>query len=771
MEVSTLCQPHQEHVFDFNGLVLQKPRELPTASEDEDGFPSVGCALDSESCSECTLSESQRENELPRSDKVSSPRRRMLRETLSRFGLSASKSPEKRTRQQNLAVEPLSSPLSRKERHFSLARAVSYPVRPKSPVKAAPPEQRRDSLTRSASYAPESASSLANCVAAERRDSLTRSVSCSADTTKRHGDKKAIMLPFLSPNPSSPRRKKLQMSLVTPTRSPRRLKWPRSVTTVPDGLPHPPPLERRDSLTKSASYSVPEKSSMKPVVRCSFLTAANNSAPLVGMNDNESTLEADEEGSTYSSCLPELPAASPRTPTKSISAPTRRRTQLSLPFLNLTKSPRRCRRTESDERSYQEANIESRDSLTTSSSHTVGSYSKKNQAQFIPCSVDSINVDSESDFDDDSSEESYNDPEDAAIWSLPQSLSPVKMERRPQLGRQNIGRGLSLALFRSSSAKSQDTEKSAQDDSSDASSTDVPVSQRHLERRDSFTLLRKHQERRDSLTKSASYTTGFQATASQDQQTMKRRGSFPNAGSQSLAPSCLHKSLPQTEEQRLKNGVRDEVWMEIWKHKSPHLRDSPLKSASYKAGSNFARVSNPEKSSLLGPNPQERRDSLTRSVSCSVAPVNGTEEKAPVNRRDSMKRRTVSFSTVSVHMHPMVLGDNPSVSGGLPVAMGTKPIHTKVEPLDDFEDQRNIVLETGVVRPRTKDEMRLSNAEREKLLMEVGHSDGSFRRVMEEIQQIKANRRETKAGFSKRAKGSRRPTFLERVVKKVTKKG
>ena len=53
----------------------------------------------------------------------------------------------------------------------------------------------------------------------------------------------------------------------------------------------------------------------------------------------------------------------------------------------------------------------------------------------------------------------------------------------------------------------------------------------------------------------------------------------------------------------------------------------------------------------------------------------------PSNKR----ARSVSFNSVHVHEHRVVLGDNPAVSSGLPVALGSLA-NTDVMNIDEFEE-------------------------------------------------------------------------------------
>lgn len=57
-----------------------------------------------------------------------------------------------------------------------------------------------------------------------------------------------------------------------------------------------------------------------------------------------------------------------------------------------------------------------------------------------------------------------------------------------------------------------------------------------------------------------------------------------------------------------------------------------------------------------------------------------TTTATPLDKRP----RKVSFDSVHVHEHSVVLGDNPSVSSGLPVALGER-CQTETMDVDDYE--------------------------------------------------------------------------------------
>jgi hypothetical protein len=104
-------------------------------------------------------------------------------------------------------------------------------------------------------------------------------------------------------------------------------------------------------------------------------------------------------------------------------------------------------------------------------------------------------------------------------------------------------------------------------------------------------------------------------------------------------------------------------------------------------------------------------------------------------------RKSVSFDSVHVHEHAIVLGDNPSVSSGLPIALGDR-YGTDVMGVDEYETYER--RGSGGAGPRT-----LSKHDRARLLrMSGGSSSGrnnlhslfSVMKTKRELSRIKRSR-------------------------------
>ena len=93
---------------------------------------------------------------------------------------------------------------------------------------------------------------------------------------------------------------------------------------------------------------------------------------------------------------------------------------------------------------------------------------------------------------------------------------------------------------------------------------------------------------------------------------------------------------------------------------------------------------------------------------------------------------SVSFGTVSIHSHQVILGDNPSVRSGPPLTLDWKPFDTKTVDLDSYE---RYFEEEG--RRRTYAELRIPQGQREQLVKELDYNKRMLRQVLKEIDFIR----------------------------------
>lgn len=114
-----------------------------------------------------------------------------------------------------------------------------------------------------------------------------------------------------------------------------------------------------------------------------------------------------------------------------------------------------------------------------------------------------------------------------------------------------------------------------------------------------------------------------------------------------------------------------------------------------------------------------------------VRPSSSTSSSSGCESVSSRRRRTVSFDSVHVHEHFVVLGDNPSVSSGLPVALGVH-CSTDVMDVDEYEEYER----------RGKGTRVLTKQDRANLIRGT-QTFLSILKVKRELKRIKRSREET----------------------------
>jgi hypothetical protein len=119
------------------------------------------------------------------------------------------------------------------------------------------------------------------------------------------------------------------------------------------------------------------------------------------------------------------------------------------------------------------------------------------------------------------------------------------------------------------------------------------------------------------------------------------------------------------------------------------------------------------------------------NASCHTAD-SSTAGSYSSDTRPTSRKISVSFGKVFVRTHNLILGDNPAVSSGLPLALDWDHVDAQCFDVDDYEKTKG----------RPKKATKIPGEHREALLRERGHTRGSFSRVSQEIENIKAAREE-----------------------------
>jgi len=128
---------------------------------------------------------------------------------------------------------------------------------------------------------------------------------------------------------------------------------------------------------------------------------------------------------------------------------------------------------------------------------------------------------------------------------------------------------------------------------------------------------------------------------------------------------------------------------------------------------------------------QERSESLEYAA-------NRKRRSAP-----AAARRAVSFSTATLHSHQIVLGDNPAVTSGPPLALGWKAFESATVDLDEYE----------ALKPssstRKKNEMLVPRSVREDMLKFAGFSRGEMNEVSQQMAKIRQQRADSSQDLKK----------------------
>lgn len=95
------------------------------------------------------------------------------------------------------------------------------------------------------------------------------------------------------------------------------------------------------------------------------------------------------------------------------------------------------------------------------------------------------------------------------------------------------------------------------------------------------------------------------------------------------------------------------------------------------------------------------------------------------------KKRVVSFGSVELREYPYVLGCNPSVKSGYPLALAWCPISDVTKSIDQFEEQH----------PPRHEMKSMSETERETFLLEAGYTKEELEEVYEEVAAIQLSRK------------------------------
>ncbi|KAL7578016.1 hypothetical protein ACA910_014959 [Epithemia clementina (nom. ined.)] len=110
------------------------------------------------------------------------------------------------------------------------------------------------------------------------------------------------------------------------------------------------------------------------------------------------------------------------------------------------------------------------------------------------------------------------------------------------------------------------------------------------------------------------------------------------------------------------------------------------------------------------------------------------EEQSQQSLSSSQPKKLLSWSDISIYTHVMILGDNPSVSGGVPVTIDWEAVHSVTLRVDDFEAQREHQRRVSPLQ------LLLPRSLRESLCREAGAPRSQLTQVQQSMQHIKQQR-------------------------------
>jgi hypothetical protein len=122
-----------------------------------------------------------------------------------------------------------------------------------------------------------------------------------------------------------------------------------------------------------------------------------------------------------------------------------------------------------------------------------------------------------------------------------------------------------------------------------------------------------------------------------------------------------------------------------------------------------------------------------RTQAESICRLYASSSKSETSSESSSSQPIVTFSTVKFHTHAVILGDNPSVSVGPPLAMGWKAVHSDSLDMEEYETSRP--------PRRQKRDLIIPKNMRVSWLRDEGYARSELAEVEDEIKMIKKYRK------------------------------
>ena len=156
----------------------------------------------------------------------------------------------------------------------------------------------------------------------------------------------------------------------------------------------------------------------------------------------------------------------------------------------------------------------------------------------------------------------------------------------------------------------------------------------------------------------------------------------------------------------------------------------------------------------------------THSISSNSSLMSmGLTSTSTLTTRDQRTRpHCVSFSTVQIHQHLIILGDNPgALNRGPPLSISWKAFDTIILSVDDYEGITSGSSENVPRQRRPPTQLVLPSKQRHRILMELGYSRGEIREAIQEAEQIQSSRRRT----NQQRRWDQTHSTLEKVSRKL----
>lgn len=154
-----------------------------------------------------------------------------------------------------------------------------------------------------------------------------------------------------------------------------------------------------------------------------------------------------------------------------------------------------------------------------------------------------------------------------------------------------------------------------------------------------------------------------------------------------------------------------------------------------------------------------KKSSSSRSAAEYIKSVDSSCSLQTRDITGSSRDKSVRFSSVDVRDYSLCLGDNPSVTRGVPISLDWEYDEAQSYEIDTFERDR-------CDDRRVSDDLKLPSLQRVQMLKRLGYSRGEINERVKEVDIVKDKRISTRR---KAEREEHRKRLVRRVVKRVGK--